>query len=93
MWRLLFGALVKLESSEDITRGRFSSVVIVKGVVGAAGAAGDGKGSLNSALLSFLMRISCLMGISFFVTRFLTSGVEVSGIIIGLALVIGALSS
>jgi hypothetical protein len=96
---LLFGALVRLESSKDITRGRFSSVVIVRGVVGAVGVTSDGKGSLDSALLSFLMRISCLtgifylMGISFFVTRFLTSGVEISGNVIGLALAIGALGN
>jgi hypothetical protein len=84
---------------EDITRGRFSNIVIIRGVVSAVGVTSDKKGSLDSALLSYLIRISYLMGISylirisFFVTRFLISGVETFKIIIGLALVISVLGS
>jgi hypothetical protein len=84
---------------EDITRGRFNSVIIVRGVVGAAGVSSDRKGSLDSTLLSYLMRISYLirisylMGISFFVTYFLTSGVKTSRTAINLALAISALDN
>jgi hypothetical protein len=45
---LALGARLGVESSENTTQGRFSSVVIVKGVVGAGVLLKAGEGSLSS---------------------------------------------
>jgi hypothetical protein len=65
---LALGARLGVESSENTTQGRFSSVVIGKGVVGAGVLLKAGEGSLSSFFTFYLS--SCLIVIFFFILRF-----------------------